>query len=592
MADSPKFTISEPSILISPPNDFVPEKEKDREWFLRYTRWVVANFYNAPAPNLTPNQTGTPIVGFAQQAMVSWSYALQKQHNYQQYYTTDFSGAELPVPFIPGGEIKQIVKHMGGVLLGAIENIEITATNLSEGVASKRAELYEKAMLKYEVGQIAEQILPPGVTFDPINDPDADLSSKEDIEKFVTSWQDEYSIIAEKIGDSQMWADELKKKFLKDGVNQYVSGLSCIHTTVESGYVCNHVVPDYETIFDNRDDDPFKENSLVCGQVKHNMPYQEVVRKYEKWLSKEEIIEIRHLAIAGYANVNEFTGFYNVGLGCGNQFYWWSGVGTSSMTVSVATVYFIAPRDWRYRNYRRTGETVKIEDDQMYSVKMQDVPGADIPGDYSGWDVHQATLIGNKYLVNFGYMPNTLRKRNKKGRPLLPMRILMADTALGQNTSMVQSLIPLQNDLDMLEWKIKEKVANDFGRNYIFNGNKFDGEPAIDIINNLKRMHVHVAAGSSGEPDDPQNAQRMVEPVDMTLDANIIRYVELSQYKNDKMNAYASVSEISLGQQPGTVGKGVQEKTILQNSKGIATINWSIMKHFQDVVQYNVNMKN
>lgn len=57
------------------------------------------------------------------------------------------------------------------------------------------------------------------------------------------------------------------------------------------------------------------------------------------------------------------------------------------------------------------------------------------------------------------------------------------------------------------------------------------------------------------------------------------------------MDQIASTSQIALGQQPNVVGKGVQQRTITQNSYGTLSLQTGLMNHFNQIVQYNVNLK-
>jgi hypothetical protein len=79
--------------------------------------------------------------------------------------------------------------------------------------------------------------------------------------------------------------------------------------------------------------------------------------------------------------------------------------------------------------------------------------------------------------------------------------------------------------------------------------------------------------------------------VDMTLDPNIIRYIDLRNEQKNEMNEIASVSNISLGQNQNTIGKGVQQNTINQNSYGLAPMFYGLMHHFERILQYNVDLQ-
>lgn len=582
-------------ILFSPPNDFVAEHEKTVDWFTQYARWAIATFYNQPRQ---PFYNGDIVEkGIAQEAIENWSYVFGNQNNYRyKYMTTDFSGNTLPVQWIPGGKLGSLVDHLKGILLGSVENIEVTAKNLSKDVASVKAEMFERLMTYFEFKDLIDNMLPPDITYQPVQ-PQGDEGIPEtvdDIKKFVEKWQDKYSIIAEKIGRSQIYEDKLKDKFLQSGLNQFVGGLSAILTEVQNGRVVNTVIPDYEIVWDNRGNDPFNSDAMLCGYVKHNVPYNEIIRRYKDQLTVEEMDEIRMISSNGYDNLDEFLFYYNVGFGVDNRFNWWHNAGTSNMSMTIATVYWIAPRDWRYRqlpNRYGVERVMKINDNETYSSSGKNVKGSEMYGDFDGWDVHMATLIGNKYIVNYGYMPNVLRNNDSKGKPMLPMSTFCGGMSLNQGKSIVRKLIPLQDELDMYAYKIREKVAKDIGGVYVFNGNKFSGVTSTEIINDLKSIGVFVSDGGSGEVGDPQNGQRMVERVDMTLDSNIIRYLELRRELMAEMEMICSVSRIALGQQGAVIGKSVQEQTINQNSLGTASLMWGLMKHFNQVLQYNVNLK-
>lgn len=571
----------------TPPSVFVKESEKTPEWFARYARWAVATFYNqaiSPFNGLTGIRNG-----IADECIENWRYIKGEQSNNQfTYLTTDFNNNDIPATWIPGQKVQELYKHLSGVILESIENIEVTAKNLSDNVASERSRLYDKLIMKYELDSLISQTLPKGVEFSPINDPDADLSSKEDIKRYTDKWQDKYSIIGERIGRSQIYQDDLKAKYLQDAQNQIAGGISGVLTEVIQGKVTNTVIPNYELIWDNRDNDPWNSNAMVCGFVKHSMPYEEFIAKFRKDLSDQDITEIRKLAALENKEVTDFMNYYNSPFGNG-RYMWWTNWGTQTMTITYATVYFIAPEDYRYKKGKNAkGKSViyEIDDTKTYDG----VKGSEVSGDYQGWSVYQVTLAGNKYVLNYGKMPNQIRPYDKYSKPMLPMRIFCSDMSLGYGKSIVSRLKQNQNLLDAYAYKIQDKVAADWGKNYVFNGEMMTGTDSVEIANELKRLHVTIAV-PSGEPGDPSNNKRIVESADMTLDNNIIRYIELSREVKQEMEETVSVSRIALGQQTNTVGKSVQQNTINQNSYGTATLMWGMMKHFNNIMQYNVNLK-
>lgn len=594
MAEKIKWVAPSSSLLFAPPNELIHEKDKDADWFCQYARWAVSAFYNQPKPSFYT--TDVQLLGVAEEAIQNWSYYYSRQANYEyKHATTSFDGKELPAVWIPGGKIPQLVDHLNGILLSAVKSIEVTVENMSKNVVSDKFDIKEKLLIKYEYQDILKQF-PQGVEFNPVDDPVAQtLESPEEIDKYVSTIQDKYAIIAEKIGTNQMYADSLADKFLQDGMNQYVGGLSSMLTEVQNGRVVNTVIDSHEVIWDNRVNDPYNKSAMLCGFVKHRAPYQEVINRFKNDLTDDQMNEIRLMAQSGYSNMDEFISYYNQGFGWGNRYFWWNNTGSSDMTVAYATVYFIAPRNFPFKKMNNRYGVMRnqaIKPNKKYDIGGGErVEGKDINGDWSGYDVYQATLIGNKYVCCYGLMSNALRDRDNKGRPLLPMHTLCANMNLNQGMSLVSRLKPHQNNLDRLAYIIEQTVARAWGKSYIFNGSKMGGVQSTEIANDLKTIGVHVAVGVSGESDDPTNLQRMVETVDMTLDANIIRYIELRNEQKAEMEEIASISRIALGQQTSTTGKGVQQRTITQNSYGTAKLQESIMSHFNQIMQYNVNLK-
>ena len=249
------------------------------------------------------------------------------------------------------------------------------------------------------------------------------------------------------------------------------------------------------------------------------------------------------------------------------------------MTMSYATCYWLMPRKFPFRKANN-----------RYGKERVVPASGEVSGDYSGWDIYQGTIIANKYIVNWGLMPNALRDLNDMGKPLMPIRYLCSGMALGSNRPIVSRLKMLQDELDRLQFKIVEMTGAAFGKTFIINGNKLD-VTSTELMSDLKLMKIAVVKGTSGEIDDQNEGQRLIEMVDMTLDPNVIRYVELKREQEREMNEIVSTSDIGLGQQTRVTGKAVQENTIIQNTYGSAPLFWSLFEHFTDVLQYNVNLK-
>lgn len=573
------------------PEDYILESkkfDKGGEWFKDYTRWGIFNFFNQPRVNFG-NTVNTNYFGIGNEAVENWSYVFGQQNNNTFYYmTTDLSGNAVPAVWIPGQKITELTDYLKGRLIEDISNIKIKSTNLSKYAADYKNKLLEKLNAQHDLKGLLAQV--EGIKFDPTNE-DKDFESREDILKYIDKWQDKYAIMAERIARNEMYIDKLDEKFLTSGMNTIVGGVTGMLTEVVNGRRVNTPIPTHEIIWDNRVDDDYNENARLCGYVKCEVPFTDILKQYGDKLTKAEVEEIYALAKADTLKQNEFMAYYN---NCYPNITsgWFSNIGSTNMTMSVSKFWFISPRDWRWRKeensygkprYRR------IIDDKEYKTSEGKVMGANLSGDFWGWDVYYTTLIGNKYMPEFGYADNVIRPFGRKDFPKLPMQTYCNGMSLGFGKPIVSRLKKHQNEVDRLEFKKQELTARDLGKVYIFNGNKLT-ESTLEVLSNFKMFGVHTAKGTSGEAGDPKEDQKIVELVDMTLDKNIDKYIMLQEIQNREMENIVSVSQIALGQQQNTIGKGVQENTVNLNSYGTASLYYGLMKHYEKILQYNVNL--
>ena len=579
----------------TPPDEYVLESQKTPQWFAAYARWAVNTFYNAKR---LPFYNGEVLQkGVAQEAIENWSYVFGAQQNTNfAYMQKDFQGNSIPAVWISGGKIGELYNHLKGRIIEDISNIEISAQNLSRDAASKRSEMIEKLRMKVRLQNLGLARDESGVQYNPGASIGVDVNSMEDVEEFATKWQDEYSIICEKMARNILNYDYLQNKYISVAQDQIVGGLSGMLTQVINGRVVNEHIPTHKLIWDNRIDDDFNSEAWVCGVLENQVPYQKVIEMFGKELGPEAIAEIR--AMADPKNVDEaqaWAQFYNTGNGIP---LWWSDWATSKMCLSYARVWWIGPRDYRYKstnNRYGVPRYKKINDDEFYFADGGDgnpkkLKGSDIPGDFIGYDVHTCVIIGNKYVIQHGYANNVVRPMDRREKPMLPIHIYCNNMALGGNRSIVSRLRKHQDELDRLAWKIQDITAKAAGKVFLINGSKLD-VTSTEMLSDFKIMGLHVTKGASGESDDPSDGQRMLEVVDMTLDPNIIRYVELRNEQKMEMEEIASVSKIALGQQQNVVGKGVQMNTVNQNSYGTAGLFYGLVNYFERILQYGVNLQ-
>lgn len=561
-----------PSVFYQP-NQAILDTDKNAQWYTNNARFI-ASFYN-PAQNVYDPTSGVPTIGQAEQMFRLFTYYKGQQPNTTFKHTTmDYYNNEVPSVWIKGQEISQLVNFALGVGTDMINNIEWSCKSLSDKSAKEWEDISLKLKVALALKKTFEQSGQNDVRYNPVQG--AEIDDEEDIEDYMSKYKNDSEIAGIKIANSIYESDFLKNTYLRGLLHSLVGGLSAIYTYVENGSVCNEHKQCYNTIWDNRHDDYYNRNAQLCGFIDRLTP-EELYLKYPQMGADKSVrTEIEAMAMQ-QTGWQDFMSYYNNGW---NNLQWWN-YNRNRMNISVATTFWIGLRDTRYIDANNRFGYARL--------KQQNKP--DEPGDYWTADIYKATLVGNKYIVDYGLMDNVVRDYRNKSNPMLPIRIFIPEMEMGEGRSLVARGVNNQNEMDRLKFKIQEKTANDLGKVYIINGNRLETESggALTLLNDLKKMKVHVA-NISGEPNDPSNTQPLVEQVDMSLDPNINRYIELYHEQERILQRSFNYSDVTMGVQQRTIGKGVQQQSISQSSTGTLPLYDGFMEYIRLHMQYNLNL--
>jgi hypothetical protein len=109
-----------------------------------------------------------------------------------------------------------------------------------------------------------------------------------------------------------------------------------------------------------------------------------------------------------------------------------------------------------------------------------------------------------------------------------------------------------------------------------------------DIVEYLKNFRITVI--NRADPEEPIiNNSRMVDVIDMTLDPNVIRYIEIRKERKQDMKDVVSQSNITQGMQQTYIGGGTQQATIAQASNGTVGLMQGFFQHFAFIEQHVLN---
>lgn len=562
----------------------VLEKDKTPQWYADVLRYY-STFYNKAYSSWDRTNNDTIYSYSPVEQMKLWFYyylGRQPNLNFNHFFDSG-TGTSVQNTWINGQKISQLIKRMEGNTNALLSDIEISTKALSKEAKNRRLQMKEDAMIEWDnatlfknleeqFGLKLKQVIPPKFK-----------QSPEDIAKYVEyDFKEQGELYARMIAEWLFVSNDGKEEYKSAFRHAVVGGLCGMRHYVDNGAVKLQYVPSWNCIWDNRKEDDFNKKARFGGFVERLTPAEIEHRfkngKIKKGLTDTEIEEIRSMA-------RDNTSDNTMAFETSNNFKWFSSGGNTAGEVTCVTMYWLCLRDTRYKktedNY---GNKVisKLNDNKSKNKKE--------PGDYMVMDICKATLIGNRYLVDFGYDNNIVRDPNNQSDPLLPIKFYIPDMVLDQFRSSVSKLHEIQDQLDALRFKLMETVSRDIGKNYIINGNKLGLVRPKDMLTDFKSMGIHVATGTDGEVDSLAATQRAIELVDMTLDPNVRTYIELMSYFETQMEEIVAIPKVALGQER-SVGLGVQKGIMENASQSNVNLYDGFMHYLEMNMQYATNMQ-
>ena len=572
-----EITLDSPTRLFDgQPEQFISETEKTPTWYYHNLKWILG-FYNQPTGqisfnSLSNNQSNvTNNISYDSRRkypvhfmirMMSYYLGMQPNLDYN-HLTQNVTTTNIQAQWRKGHDVAKFVNFFKGIMMERVSNAEFSAIPMSKEAISKRLSMYNALMLKYDLKPYFKELSDLGVNINPEGNKDFDLP--EDIEKWMdTNFKEFGAITATDLANGLWFSNDWPHKVLQAFMHCVITSNCAMEHYVLNGKTEQRILMPYQLIIDNRFDNDYGKDDHFIGVIEPLTPVQILSDSRFKELSKEQMKDIEKMS-----QNNEIAGKYNL---LTNNITWWSNSTQNNNTVSCVTVYWRGLRDTGKKKAKS-----KIGKEYIDENKYGDSES------YKIQDIYKATIIGNKYLVNYGLVDNTVESMVDKSKLVFPIIRFRPNTFLGESISEVAKIYEIQDDMDMLKYKIQQIIGREKGKVYIINDNLADTLPE-EVLNNLASMGLHVKR-ASGEIDDVTDKQRSVELIDWTLDPNITALVNLFKEWEDRMGKLLSASDISRGQNTKYVGMGVLQGTISQNSLGISYLidgflDWVVMNMY------------
>jgi hypothetical protein len=553
------------------PKQFVPESAKNAQWFKENIQYI-AEKYNTQQNQLgyrTPQQLDKPV----DEMIRMFTYYLGKQENRDYYYVTqDADNCKLPHVWINGQKLTSMVDFMLGSAIKMIENIEPSVRGMSRALISKKNKMYQLAMAKIIFKEVSDLMSEKGVEFTPTGT--EQLESKEDLQRWMQYDYREYSEeIAQRLAQDILYRNKFIEKYKQAFLYLLLGGVIGIENYIKKGRQIKEIILPYNLIWDNTVDDDYNSRAQFVGKVDWLTPGEILSNPdFIQYLSEEEIQEIQTV---NTQTIDKMLGEEYIS---SNQLRWWYNFnGVPKM--ACVTGYWIG---YKELPYDRTKDQYGNEHFAK-SKKKKNQP-------YWTKTVYKGTLIANKYIVDWGETNNIVRNFDDKNEVELPITVFLPNMVMGETRSIASRLHKHQDRIDYLNYEITKATDRAKGKVFILNKHKLGSATSQEVLNDFERIGIHITDGNAtGEDYQPNDSNRIVEVVDMTLDPNVRELINLKNEEERIMEEIVNVPKIAMGQQQGYLGAKTQAGSIAQSNLGTAYLYQGFIRFIEKDLQYALN---
>jgi hypothetical protein len=554
------------------PNQFIPENKKDQEWYRDNARYV-ASKYNTQFNSLGFRNNEQNFDKPVDEMLRMFTYYLGKQENRDYYYTTqDQSGCELPTVWINGQKLTSMVDFMLGTAIKMIENIEPSVKAVSRTATNKRTLDMELALLKVEFKNIFSQLEEQGVSFNPLGKQDFEMP-----DEVMKHMQYDYKQYGEEIAYDMVTDILHRNKFMSKYKQAFfytlLAGVVGIENKIVNKRVMKEIILPYNLIWDNTFDDDLNEKARFVGKIDWISPGEIISNPYyTRQLTTEQIEEIKILTPD---NIDKLLGEDNITT---NKLKWyWNNNGVPSL--AATTCYWIGYKELRYEKLKD-----KYGNEHIAKIKNANV------SQYWVKTVYKATLLANKYVVDYGEIHNIVRKQDDINEVELPITVFIPNMVMGENRSIVSRLHKHQDRIDFLNNEITKSVTRAKGKVFVLNKHKLGTATAQEVLNDFERMGIHITDGNAtGEEFIGPDQNKVVDVVDMTLDPNVQQLLSLKREEERIMEEIVNVPKAAMGQQQGYMGAKTQAGTIAQSNLGTSYLYQGFVQFIEKDLQHSLN---
>lgn len=514
-----------------------------------------------------------------------------EQENSRNYFASQDNEA-LKYLQTDDNQIFTLVNSLHGKMCEFLQKYHISTELLSKDARTKKKAVRDSLMFMVDNQDMIESFRQLGIMYNEVPEAVA-IKTKEDVEEFMEYSYEEYgAVIAEEIAHLIMKISDFATLKSDQFLDLIIAGVTGTKRVIRNGLLFEEKYRPQELILDLRSntDNNYNDAAWFRGGFKMTTP-AEILDTYGEFLSNKDIAEIKACmvsTVSGYganyiATVSQTMsgGYFN---------YW--GKGTSQYqpinSMSVVDCMWYAKYDNRYYN---TKDGIKKSNDYRPDgtpIKENLIK----KGSYTRYRIEQGTLIGGRWLVQCGWTPNAefdpITKKQK-----FPITVYIDNYTGGYYKSRVSRMKGLQLDVNLADMFIKQAEMDNLGVVALITDTGDDSTKTVEsIYKNFRRMKMDMLKRDIEDDQSEILSQRFVQQIDFTKSLSIVPILEnIKAAAKNNMKQMMHLPDQAQGLQKNTIGKGVQEQTVMLASEGIAPLFNGYVNFIQRDIMLDANIQ-
>lgn len=558
------------NVSYSFPSITVSEKEKNEEWYKKYTQAIV---------NRSIAEGYADRYALANEC-VNFYLGLQTGKEFEFLQTAE-DGDVLPAMWMNYNRINTKINIMLGEL--SQKKYEISVQGLNKELHSRKLKEKERLRIDLRFQPVAADL--EAQTGMPLQGPPQAANgfvpeTEQDLDDF---FEKEYKDIAEiVIAGILKYLAKLNKwdyQRLQMFLDMLIMGMSFCKTEIIDGIPRSKRVDPRNMIWDINATDDFLSDATYFGELEY-MSIGDAIDQYG--LTKKEIEEV-YASYKEYLSgvSNRFTSQYDFGVLNQNRSlrFFKSEGGDLRVLVCRATWVDYKPFKNKISNDKYGQTHIKrMDPDSNEKDVKHDVVKI--------W--RQGTLIGGKFLKNWGETPNQARDWTNLSNCEAPYKALIPQYMNGVAVSKVQMMMNLQKLKDMALYRLQLDMARAGAKGFFYDINQLPAGFKIEqVLKYLKTTGIVLIDSASGNP----TGFNQFKEVDLTISNNITAYLEISAMVDREMDAISGINEARQGMvKNASQAVGVTQSSLFQSALATSVYYDLFAQYCSNILNYQAKL--